>query len=288
MSISLIKTTKDGLHSVEQVKFIEFSDGASTVKINEITKQYKSITVVVDPTTPCDKILWQLMLVRDAIARQYVDVLETPMVNLNIPYMPYARADRVFEVGNPHPLNLFFTQITNLFHEIYTTDLHSDVITYNALTEYKQSEMFRSFAISNGLHKRHDWVLVAPDKGSKRKAKCIQAMYNVPMVHGDKTRDISNGKITSIHILPHEVDLAGKTVVIVDDICDGGGTFIPLAEDLKAQGAGEVWLFVTHGIFAKGLNIFKGKIDKIACVNNVSTYINATDIMNFNLNKDTR
>lgn len=288
MSISLIKTTNDGVYSVEQVKFIEFSDGASTVKIDEFTEKYKSITVVVDSTTPCDKILWQLMLVRDAIARQYASVTEKPSVNLNIPYMPYARADRVFEVGNPHPLNLFFTQITNLFHEIYTTDLHSDVITYNALTEYKQSEMFRSFAISNGLHKRHDWVLVAPDKGARQKARSIQDVYNVPVVYGDKTRDVSTGKITSIHILPHEVDLVGKPVIIVDDICDGGGTFIPLAEDLKAQGVGEVWLFVTHGIFAKGLNIFKDKIDKIACVNNVSTYINANDIMNFNLNKDTR
>lgn len=288
MSISLIKTTTDGLYSVEQVKFVEFSDGASTVKIDEIVEHYKTITVVVDPTTPCDKILWQLMLVRDAIARQYAGVPDKPLVNLNIPYMPYARADRVFEVGNPHPLDLFFTQISKMFHEIYTTDLHSDVISYSYITEYKQSEMFRSFAISNGLHKRHDWVLVAPDKGAKWKAISIQDIYNVPMVYGDKTRDISTGKITSIHILPHDVNLVGKIVVIVDDICDGGGTFIPLAEDLKVQGAGEVWLFVTHGIFAKGLNIFKDKIDKIACVNNVSTYINATDIMNYNLKKDTR
>ena len=288
MSISLIKTAIDGLYRVEQVKFIEFSDGASTVKIDEITEEYKFITVVVDSSTPCDKILWQLMLVRDAIARQYVGATKKPLVNLNIPYMPYARADRVFEVGNPLPLDLFFTQISKLFHKVITMDLHSDVISWGPLIEHKQCDIFRSFAVSNGLHKRRDWVLVAPDKGSTLKARNTQDIFNVPMVYGDKTRDISTGKITSIYIKEHDVDLVGKTTVIVDDICDGGGTFIPLAEELKEQGASEVWLFVTHGIFAKGLNIFKGKIDKIACGNNVSTYINATDIMNFNLKKDTR
>ena len=55
----------------------------------------------------------------------------------------------------------------------------------------------------------------------------------------------------------------GRIAVITDDICDGGYTFIKVAEQLKAKGADKVVLFVTHGIFAKGLDVFDGLIDHV-------------------------
>jgi len=57
--------------------------------------------------------------------------------------------------------------------------------------------------------------------------------------------------------------LEGRTAIITDDICDGGYTFIKVAEQLKAKGASKVILFVTHGIFSKGLGVFDGLIDHV-------------------------
>jgi ribose-phosphate pyrophosphokinase len=51
----------------------------------------------------------------------------------------------------------------------------------------------------------------------------------------------------------YEDDLQGKDCLIVDDICDGGGTFIGLAKELKKHNAGNLYLSVSHGIFSKGL-----------------------------------
>lgn len=63
---------------------------------------------------------------------------------------------------------------------------------------------------------------------------------------------------------------------------DGAGTFIPLAEKLKEAGASQVDLYVTHGIFAKGLDILKEFIDNVYCYQIVGNYITPKDLINFN------
>jgi ribose-phosphate pyrophosphokinase len=60
-------------------------------------------------------------------------------------------------------------------------------------------------------------------------------------------------------------DLTGKEVVILDDICDGGGTFIGLTKKLREKGAAKVTLYVTHGMFTKGVKILLESIDEVWC-----------------------
>ena len=72
----------------------------------------------------------------------------------------------------------------------------------------------------------------------------------------------ATGNITKTTVL-HD-DFGGKDCVIVDDICDGGRTFIELAKVLKERGAGKIGLFVTHGIFSQGVGVlFDNGIDFI-------------------------
>ena len=77
---------------------------------------------------------------------------------------------------------------------------------------------------------------------------------NFPFLHGEKVRDQLSGKITSYELKGKP---EGMNVMIVDDICDGGATFVILAKALYEGGAKEVNLFVTHGIFSKGLEPLK-------------------------------
>jgi len=84
---------------------------------------------------------------------------------------------------------------------------------------------------------------------------------------GAKDRDVKTGNITRTSITPI---VHGGNAIIVDDICDGGRTFIELAKCLKPA-CDKVYLYVTHGIFSKGLDVFDGLIDHIWTANSFLT-----------------
>jgi ribose-phosphate pyrophosphokinase len=81
------------------------------------------------------------------------------------------------------------------------------------------------------------------------------------VVECSKSRDVKTGKLTGFKV--YAEDLEGKDCLIVDDICDGGGTFIGLAGELKKKNAGNLYLAVTHGIFSKGFEELEKCFDKI-------------------------
>jgi ribose-phosphate pyrophosphokinase len=82
-----------------------------------------------------------------------------------------------------------------------------------------------------------------------------------PFIYGEKVRDQASGRITSYQVVG---DAKGKRVLIIDDICDGGQTFMLLTRELLSAGASQVVLFVTHGIFSKGIrSLFDSGISQI-------------------------
>jgi len=136
---------------------------------------------------------------------------------------------------------------------VYTFDVHSSVarqqihniINLDPIHAYEEiGEVIESL-------KRVGLVLIVPDKGGE--TRYYLAKYKLPIFVGEKVRDAKTGKLsgfaipTSIKEYPH--------ALIVDDICDGGGTFIGLAEEIhKLNPHMELNLYVSHGIFSKGLN----------------------------------
>jgi ribose-phosphate pyrophosphokinase len=95
--------------------------------------------------------------------------------------------------------------------------------------------------------------IIAADKGGKARAEAMAEAMNLPVYYGGKTRDVSTGKLTGFTLEPIP---AGGHYLVVDDICDGGGTFIGLGEKIREQGA-FADLFVSHGIFSKGTEDLK-------------------------------
>ena len=96
--------------------------------------------------------------------------------------------------------------------------------------------------------------LVAPDAGSAKKMHHLaKALRWEQVVQCDKTRDVLSGELSGAQVFAD--DLAGADCLVVDDICDGGGTFIQLARALKAKNAGRLFLAVSHGIFSKGTEV---------------------------------
>ena len=83
------------------------------------------------------------------------------------------------------------------------------------------------------------------------------------MLTATKVRNTITGEITGTRLDDPDQSAKGRDCLIVDDICDGGRTFIELAKVIRQQGPARGYLYVTHGIFSNGLGIFQGLTDGV-------------------------
>lgn len=166
-------------------------------------------------------------------------------VSLRMPYIPNARMDRVKNTEDIFSLKYFCEFINSLgFSEVYVLDPHSIVsealinnlvVGKDALKAYIQEAIIKSEAT----------MIFFPDEGS---AKRYSDMINLPYFFANKKRDWKTGKILGLELCKNGMDTTlwdGK-VLIVDDICSKGGTFLFGAKALKEIGATEISLYVTH------------------------------------------
>ena len=182
-----------------------------------------------------------------------------------IPYFPYARQDRVCVEGEALGAAVMASFINNLdFAKVTIWDAHSDVspALLNRVENVPQIKLLeRCDELSQRLS-TGELTLISPDAGASKKTIKIAETFNgePEVIQAQKMRNLKTGEIIKTEILG---DVKDKKVLIADDICDGGRTFIELAKVLKNKGALEVSLFITHGIFSKGLEVFEGLIDAI-------------------------
>ena len=201
--------------------------------------------------------IMELLLLVDAIRRDAFGQVEIEFI---CPYLPYARQDRVCAPGEALGLKVMCDLINNLgFSGVWVWDVHSDVALalLDRATNVHQAEFVRG--ISKSV--LNNCVLVAPDAGAIKKTMAVARECQIPMVRADKIRDTNDGSITGTTVYSEHVGT--KDFLIVDDICDGGRTFVELAKVLRPLTGGKIRLYVTHGIFSKGLEVFNGLIDDI-------------------------
>ncbi|WAX14175.1 hypothetical protein ECO319P1_00016 [Escherichia phage ECO319P1] len=203
---------------------------------------------------------------------QAVDVVRsinsTAVIRLFIPYLPYARQDRRMTKHDAFSLKVFGNLLNSLkINTIMCFDAHSDVAAgiIDNLTVIGQDRIMGISEVSHALTV-NDPLIVAPDMGAVKKIHKVCASLNradSPIVM-DKEREPSTGKIGNHKIIFGTERVDGRNCLIVDDICDGGRTFISAATELKAAGAATVSLYVTHGIFSQGIDaLLGGGIDKV-------------------------
>lgn len=193
-----------------------------------------------------------LCLAVDAI-RRMGGVLDT----LILPYFPASRQDRVMVSGEALSVKVYADLINLLnFKKVVVFDAHSDVTA--ALVNNCELISNHSFIKKVLQDIGTETLLVSPDGGALKKIyKLSQFLGGLPVIECSKNRDIKTGKLTGFKV--YSDDLKGADCLIVDDICDGGATFIGLAQELKKKNSGRLLLAVSHGIFSKGfedLNCF--------------------------------
>jgi len=160
-----------------------------------------------------------------------------------LPYLPGARADR-----DPRMEAQVYAELINSgrFASVVTLDPHSPVMPgmLDRLTAVGAAELVDRF-LPDGL--RRDLVgVIAPDHGAANRAGDVARTLEVPLFQALKHRDFQTGRLSgfSCDALPEGGDL-----LVVDDICDGGGTFMGLAGVIP-EAAGRLHLWVTHGVFS--------------------------------------
>jgi len=198
---------------------------------------------VVDWRFEDEREIWDVLALRKLL---------NPRARLHVPYLPFARQDK--EVTNKSTFSLrCFLDVLNMahFNRVTTVDVHNAIALKwcGALENIEPTDFHLS--VCNQFHPD---VIVFPDPGAADRYKYFK---HLPQVIFKKVRDPLNGRILSLAVehstpLPH-----GRRFLIVDDICDGGATFLRVNEELRKLGATDIALAVTHGVFSKGDRLLK-------------------------------
>lgn len=175
-------------------------------------------------------------------------------IDLHIPYLPYGRQDK--EVTNESTFNLHvFADLVNSLNclSVTTVDAHNPQETARLIKNLQNVDV-RSLQLSL-VHQTQPDYIVYPDKGAE--ARYPRLSSNVIVF--EKVRNQSTGQITGHSInYTHSCDAAqslkaGSSFLIVDDLCDGGATFISIAKTLRELASNvKIDLYITHGIFSRG------------------------------------
>lgn len=223
-----------------------FSGGEPHIKIEPNFDINQKITITQRLNSFND--LGLLCIAVDALRRIGVNDME-----LFIPYFPAARQDRVMIKGEPLSVKVYADIINGMeFNKVYVFDAHSEVTP--ALVN--NCEVIPNHTFIEAVTKSigNDVKLISPDGGALKKIyKVSEFLGGVEVVECSKSRDVKTGRLSGFKV--YNDDLQGADCLIVDDICDGGGTFVGLAEELKNKNAGKLYLAVSHGIFNKGFTV---------------------------------
>lgn len=239
----------------------EYKDGAIGVNTNPMPNADNfvtgSVTVNAQLNTPADQMA--LFFTTDALRRKY------PLAKffLNMHYLPYARQDRVCNEGESHNLKVFCELVNNLkYNIVYVADPHSNVALalINNLVVIDQYEIFRGIKSSF-----REWTIVAPDNGATKKCEEFAKKVGAAgVITFSKNREMSTGEITSL--TPNQKIEDNGNYLVLDDLCDGGRTFIELAKYFSNTEC-KIELAVTHGIFSYGVEVVASEFDHVYTTN---------------------
>ena len=237
------------------VRSFIFPGGEAQVRIEGPASAQAAVMIradIIDSAT-----LMALLLLTDAVRRHYAD----PAIDLVCPYLPYARQDRVAYPGEALSCAVACRLLNAQgYRSVEVWDAHSDVSL--ALLDRVRHRPASDFAVPVATAQD---VIVAPDLGAAKRAGDCARLAGAALVDAEKTRSTDTGAITGTAV--HSGPIGERDFLVVDDICDGGRTFVELARVLRPLTLGRVKLYVTHGIFSAGFDTLAAHIDRIYVAN---------------------
>lgn len=217
-----------------------FSDGEFQPSIEE-TVRGKDVIIVQSTFPPTDN-LFELLLLIDAAKRA-----SAKRIVAVLPYFGFARQDRKDKprvaIGAKLVANLLTAAGVN---RVITMDLHAEQI--QGFFEVPVDHLYASTIFIPHLQSLNipDLIIAAPDTGGTKRANAYAKILGVDLAICYKQRKVAN-KVDSMTVIG---DVAGKNVVLIDDMVDTAGTLCKAAEMMMENGALSVRAICTHPVLS--------------------------------------
>ncbi len=239
-----------------------FSDGEFNFQIGENVRGHD--VFIVQPTCPpSDRHLMELLIMIDTFVRASAE-----RVTAVIPYFGYSRSDKKDRPRVPIAAKLVANLITKAgAHRVLTVDLHASQIGgfFDIPVDHLYAapivvDYFKANPIEN-------LIVVAPDTGGAERARAYAKRLNAGLALCDKRRERAN----EADVMNIVGDVRGKNCLIVDDMCDTGGTICKVAKALHEAGANEIFAVFTHAVLSGRAieNIDQSHLKKVIVTNTI-------------------
>ena len=261
-----------------------FPDGSMLVKHTPLTRD---LCVDFDNTIIVWKYENDLELLALVYLVKHLRAHGTKDIYLNMPYIPNARQDRVKSSEDVFTLKYFAEIINSLnFTRVEVRDPHSTIseaLINNLMVERPDDYIDRVLRKLNvrewvsmdpmdfGPPKRkYSVTMFYPDEGAMKR---YSGMVNLPYVFGIKKRNWETGIIEGLDVTGDVEAIMNRDILIVDDICSRGGTFLHSAKKLKELGAKDIYLYVSHceNTILGGELLTSGLIKKVFTTDSIFT-----------------
>ncbi len=239
-----------------------FSDGEFNFQIGENVRGMD--VFIIQPTCPpTDQNLMELLIMIDTFMRASAERVTAVM-----PYFGYARSDKKDRPRVPIAAKLVANLLTTAgTNRILTIDLHAaqiqgffDIPVDHLYAAPIVVEYFRENPIEN-------LIVVSPDTGGAERARAYAKRLNAGLALCDKRREKANVS----EVMNIVGDVRGKNCLIIDDMCDTGGTICKVAEALHKAGANDIYACFTHAVLSGKAteNINDSHLKKVIVTNTI-------------------
>lgn len=221
-----------------------FADMEIFVELQENVRG-EDVFIVQSTSFPANDHLMELLIMIDAARRS-----SARRITAVIPYFGYARQDRKVGSRSPISAKLVANLITHAgVDRVMTLDLHAGQI--QGFFDIPTDNLYASPVMVRDIKERFDLskaMVVSPDVGGVVRARGLAKRLNTPLAIIDKRRERA-GESEVMNVIG---EVEGYTCILLDDIVDSGGTLVNAAEALLANGATEVYAYITHGVLSGG------------------------------------
>jgi ribose-phosphate pyrophosphokinase len=221
-----------------------FSDMECFVEIHENVRG-EDVFIIQSTSYPANDHLMELLVALDAVRRGSASRITAVM-----PYFGYARQDRKSGPRTPISAKLVANLITVAGADrVLTMDLHAGQI--QGFFDIPLDNLFAAPVFVRHIEEnfdKSDLLMVSPDVGGVVRARAFAKRLETDLAIIDKRRERA-GVSEVMHIIG---DVKDRTCILVDDICDSGGTLCNAAEALMEAGAKAVHAYITHGVLSGG------------------------------------
>jgi len=202
--------------------------------------------VIQSTSFPANDHLMELLIITDALRRS-----SARRITAVIPYFGYARQDRKPGPRTPISAKLVANLITRAgVDRVMTLDLHAGQI--QGFFDIPTDNLYASPVMTRDIREHFKGVanlmVVSPDVGGVVRARGLAKRISAPLSIIDKRRERA-GESEVMNVIG---EVAGCTCILIDDIVDSGGTLVNAADALLAQGARDVYAYLTHGVLSGG------------------------------------